>query len=241
MRFELFFFDTVDSSLGRVDHGSFSHQTLMEMVIEGITNTDEICGEGDEPIDIHEWRAVMIEDGKVVEINWGHIPHSIFTGSLCLEWLPSSVRKFVVNSHKLTGTLNWTSLPTAMERLDLALNAFTGSICLERLPERMEYLNVSLNKLSDPMDGHLYVVGRTSTPSWGKPGATRCCWDPPWQYRVATGASTVYHCRGPLASVATKVYLWPPRSARMRAVRKFHSLSLLLRAGDVHPNPGPIL
>ena len=27
----------------------------------------------------------------------------------------------------------------------------------------------------------------------------------------------------------------------MRAVRKFHSLSLLLRAGDVHPNPGPIL
>ena len=94
---------------------------------------------------------------------------------------------------------------------------------------------------ADPMDGHLYVVGRTSTPSWGKPGATRCCWDPPWQYRVATGASTVYHCRGPLASVATKVYLWPPRSARMRAVRKFYSLSLLLRAGDVHPNPGPIL
>ncbi|KNH06217.1 hypothetical protein XU18_2722 [Perkinsela sp. CCAP 1560/4] len=27
----------------------------------------------------------------------------------------------------------------------------------------------------------------------------------------------------------------------MRAVRKFYSLSLLLRAGDVHPNPGPIL
>ncbi|KNH08324.1 Endonuclease/exonuclease/phosphatase [Perkinsela sp. CCAP 1560/4] len=91
------------------------------------------------------------------------------------------------------------------------------------------------------MNGHLYVVGRTSTPFWGKPGATRYCQGGSQQQRVATGASTVYHCRGPLASVATKVYVWPPRSARMRAVRKFHSLSLLLRAGDVHPNPGPIL
>ncbi|KNH05989.1 Endonuclease/exonuclease/phosphatase [Perkinsela sp. CCAP 1560/4] len=106
----------------------------------------------------------------------------------------------------------------------------------------MKNIEIHCNALgADPMDGHLYVVGRTSTPFWGKPGATRCCWDPPWQYRVATGASTVYHCRGRLASVATKVYLWPPRSARMRAVSKFHSLSLLLRAGDVHPNPGTIL
>ena len=43
MIFELLLVDVVDPSLGRVDHESLSQQTLMEMVIEGITNKEAIC------------------------------------------------------------------------------------------------------------------------------------------------------------------------------------------------------
>ena len=54
------------------------------------------------------------------------------------------------------------------------------------------------------MDGHLYVVGRISTPSWGKPGAARYYGDPPWGHRAETRVSTILHCHGILDSVANK-------------------------------------
>ncbi|KNH04907.1 hypothetical protein XU18_3965 [Perkinsela sp. CCAP 1560/4] len=91
------------------------------------------------------------------------------------------------------------------------------------------------------MDGHLYVVGRTSTQSLGKPGATRYYWDPPGWHRVSAGAYVIHHCCGIPASVAAMKQKLQPQSARMRAVRAINLIALLLRAGDVHPNPGPSL
>ena len=143
MRFELLFLNTVDPSLGRVDHDSFSHQTLMEMVIEGITNREKVCGDFAEPKDIEEWKGVEIEDGKVAEIDWDHFD---MEGSLHLEWLPSSVRKFTMFQSRLTGTLDLASLPISMKELDLGFNAFTAN----------------------PTKGHLSVVGWTSTPVLGE-------------------------------------------------------------------------
>ncbi|KNH07801.1 hypothetical protein XU18_1571 [Perkinsela sp. CCAP 1560/4] len=99
MRFELLFFETVDSSIGRVDHESLSQQTLMEMVIEEITNKEKICGDVDEPKDIEEWKGVEIEDGEVFGIDWSHYG---LRGSVHLEWLPSSVRDLVVTWNQLT-------------------------------------------------------------------------------------------------------------------------------------------
>ncbi|KNH06860.1 hypothetical protein XU18_2370 [Perkinsela sp. CCAP 1560/4] len=123
MRFEFLFLGTVDPSVGRVDHESLAQQALMEMVIDGITNKEKICGDANEPKDIEEWEGVAIEDGEVVEIDW---EACILKGSIHLEWLPSSVGIF---------------------------DAFDNSLTAE------------------PMEGHLFVVGYPSTPSWGKPGA----------------------------------------------------------------------
>ncbi|KNH08940.1 leucine-rich repeat protein [Perkinsela sp. CCAP 1560/4] len=145
MRFELLFLDTVDPSIGRVDHDSFPQQALMEMVIEAITNKEAIRGEVEEPNDIEEWKGVQVEDGEVVKISWRQFK---LKGLLHLEWLPSSVTEFIVRWNNFTGTLDTASLPTSMRRLDLGLNAFTGSLGLERLPEKMEYLGVFGNKLS---------------------------------------------------------------------------------------------
>ena len=179
-------------------------------------------------------------------------------------------------------------LPRKMEAMNLSVNQLTGSLDLETLPAAVRTVCLSQNKFTaDPMDGHLSVVGRTTTPSWGKPGATRFYGDPPWRHRVTTRASSILHCHGILASVANtkrsgnkklkkqetkklrnKIsqhiippafillpipfchtftsYLpypthLPPWCTRMRAARDINLSLLLLRAGDVHPNPGPAL
>ena len=145
MRFELVFLDAVDPSLGRVDLESLPQQALMEMVIEGIANKEKICGDVDEPKDIEEWKGVTVEDDEVVDIDW---QRRKLEGSLYLEWLPSSVRRFLVGSNNLTGTLNSASLPTSIKSIYLGYNAFTGPIDLGRLPESMKSLNVHYNQLS---------------------------------------------------------------------------------------------
>ena len=70
MRFQFLFLDAVDPSLSRVDYESLPQQALMEIVIDGITNKQKICGDANEPKDIEEWNGVEIEDGEVVEIDW---------------------------------------------------------------------------------------------------------------------------------------------------------------------------
>ena len=40
---------------------SLPQQALMEMLIYGITNKEEICGDADEPNDIEEWKCVEIK------------------------------------------------------------------------------------------------------------------------------------------------------------------------------------
>ncbi|KNH03672.1 leucine-rich repeat protein [Perkinsela sp. CCAP 1560/4] len=152
MTFELVFLDAVDPSLGRVDLESLPQQALMEMVIEGITNKEKICGDADEPKDIEEWKGVSIEDGQVVEIEWKICK---LEGSFHFEWLPISVRKFSVGwNHKITGTLNCASLPTFMKMLDIQCNYITGLIHLESLPEGMEKINISENELSGSLKLH---------------------------------------------------------------------------------------
>ncbi|KNH05517.1 hypothetical protein XU18_3488 [Perkinsela sp. CCAP 1560/4] len=123
MRFELLFFETADSSLGRVGHESLSHQSLMEMVIEGITDKENICGGANEPKDIEEWEGVTIKDVEVAKIQWNECN---LQGSLHLEWLPSTVRKLVVTWNQLTNptkghlsVVGWASTPVFGEAKNL--------------------------------------------------------------------------------------------------------------------------
>ena len=119
-------------------------------------------------------------------------------------------------NNALSGTLNLDDLPVSMQEVDLSCNNFTA----------------------DPMDGHLSVVGRTTTPSWGKPGATRFYGDPPWRHRVTTRASSILHCHGILASVANT-----KRSGNKKLKKqetKYHS-TLFLRPSFFYPYLSAIL
>ena len=71
-------------------------------------------------------------------------------------------------------SLNLEKLPQSIEALWLDRNRFTGTVCFRHLPASLDLLTVHENTLSaDPMDGHLNVVGRSSTLPRGKLGATR--------------------------------------------------------------------
>ncbi|KNH04327.1 leucine-rich repeat, partial [Perkinsela sp. CCAP 1560/4] len=97
-----------------------------------------------------------------------------FVGSVNLTSLPPRLHILNLTGNQLSQSLDLSQLPPTVELLLLWHNAFTGSVDLTHLPAFLRELDLSENKLSaDPMDGHLYVVGRTSTQSLGKPGATQ--------------------------------------------------------------------
>ena len=51
-----------------------------------------------------------------------------------------------------------------MEAMNLSVNQLTGSLDLDTLPAAVRTVCLSQNKFTaDPMDGHLSVVGRTTT------------------------------------------------------------------------------
>ena len=128
-----------------------------------------------------------------------------FCGSLKLESLPDTLTEFHAFNNKFSGSVDLSQLPAALEFLTLSGNLLSGPVVLTHLPGRLEKLYLQDNKFTaDPMDGHLYVVGRISTPSWGKPGAARYYGDPPWGQRAETRVSTILHCHGFLDSVANK-------------------------------------
>ena len=176
MKFELLFLDTVDPSLGRLDYASLSQQALMEMVIEGITDKEMICGDADEPKDIEEWESVEIEDGEVVEIDW---KKKDLKGSIHLEWLPSSVKELAVSGNRLAGTLDW-ALPTSMKELNLSVNKFTNPTkdtspwWVGPVPQFWGKPRTFSNPSScfchgaDPIDGHRKVVGQDQYPALGE-------------------------------------------------------------------------
>ena len=78
------------------------------------------------------------------------------------------------------------------------------------------------------MDGHLYVVGRTSTQSLGKLGAVQYFRDVPWRYWYSQ-VSTILRPHREFkslvaASMNTQKILW---CTRMRAVSKLYLLTRL--------------
>ena len=163
-------------------------------------------------------------------------------GTIQLWDFPGKMEVIIIYGSRMTGSLDLGRLPATVRTLKFCRNKFTGDICLEKLPEGLVILAIADNQLTaDPMDGYRYVVGRTSPQSMGKPGATRYYWDPPGWHRVSARAFVIHHCCGIPASVAAKKQKLSPQSARMRAVRAINLIALLLRAGDVHPNPGPSL
>mmetsp|Transcript_20885 Transcript_20885/g.32577 ORF Transcript_20885/g.32577 Transcript_20885/m.32577 type:complete len:220 (-) Transcript_20885:27-686(-) len=145
---------TSDISLGKVDKSSFSQQTLMELVIEKITdNKEKICGDAENPKDLLFWCmpiwGLKLEHEEVTRIS---LYKGGFKGSLQLEWLPSSVQYCSFSFNDLSGTVNLVELPESLEELLLNANNFEGPVCLTRLPPKMSRLRLDENRFCGSVD-----------------------------------------------------------------------------------------
>mmetsp|Transcript_18166 Transcript_18166/g.28457 ORF Transcript_18166/g.28457 Transcript_18166/m.28457 type:complete len:222 (-) Transcript_18166:8-673(-) len=146
---------SVDPSLGKVDKESLPQQVQMELLIAKIKKTGSIGTSANNHADISLWHGVNFsESGEVIEVNW---PWGDLEGSIALEWIPSTVRKFqasgdIFTGQGLTGSINLTSLPPFMTHLNLTENDFSGEICLTQLPSTLYALSLSYNRLTGTLD-----------------------------------------------------------------------------------------
>mmetsp|Transcript_9248 Transcript_9248/g.14029 ORF Transcript_9248/g.14029 Transcript_9248/m.14029 type:complete len:228 (-) Transcript_9248:26-709(-) len=140
-----------DSSLGKVDKGSLSEETLMELLIEGITTGKErICGSRDNPLEVHQWSGLMFNDGnEILKIGWEQL---WLQGSIQLQWLPRAVTHFVIWGNALSGSLDFTDLPPNIFMLSFHSNRFEGTIDLSNLPKSLETISLTNNRLSGNLD-----------------------------------------------------------------------------------------
>mmetsp|Transcript_11333 Transcript_11333/g.17134 ORF Transcript_11333/g.17134 Transcript_11333/m.17134 type:complete len:241 (-) Transcript_11333:10-732(-) len=144
--FHSFFFYLVDPSAGRIGYASLSQQTLMELFIERILDTELISGGPQNPKDISEWPGVDVNDShEVVAIDW---LSAGFLGEIEFKWLPPTINNLVLFGNNFSGTLDFTALPDSLLMMDLSGNSFTGSLNLEHLPSQMIILTVTENSFS---------------------------------------------------------------------------------------------
>ena len=151
--FQLFL--TADPSLGRVDCSSMSDQTLMELLIDGFDDETKKLYQDCKGmyLDVCKWSSVKCDaNGRVVKIG---IHSSNVSGSLALCYIPPKVKvlmRTTWNRRKLTGSVDLTQLPDAMEHLNLCNNELSGEIDLTHLSDRMYYLNLENNNLTGKID-----------------------------------------------------------------------------------------
>ena len=138
---------TVDPNLGHVDYGSFSDQTLMEMLIDGFSEQSKKRYQDSEGLylDVCAWQCVSCDDAKqVIQI----MEYDTVIGSLQLSYVPPSVSTLNVSDNSVSGSIDLRNLPANMQLLSLHDNQLSGTICLTQLPAQMRYLQIYNNELS---------------------------------------------------------------------------------------------
>ena len=144
-------FLTADSHLGRVDYSSFSDQTLMEMLVEGL---DQALKKGYQDEDgmyrhVCQWTNVTCDaDGNVVQIK----SPPLTAGSISLEYMPPHVKFFNMRSSNLTGTLETSRLPQTLRTFEIQGNAFCGTVDFTSLPIIMSIFLISRNSFTGSAD-----------------------------------------------------------------------------------------
>ena len=140
-----------DSALSRFDASLLCDQTLMELLIGTLpeSNQQEFKDSNGDFLNVCLWKGVQCDsDENVLKINFSE---SDLSGSISLDHLPphtTSIRfrwKIAPTpAETMHGTLNAASLPLGMETVNLTRNTFFGSIDFQDLPQSM--INVYLTR-----------------------------------------------------------------------------------------------
>ena len=139
--------------LGRFNLDSLSHQSLMELVVDGMAMKGRFYDYDNDFMDISSWNGTSLdEDGNVTELRWWHGSLSWRGGSIDLKFLPSTVEIVQLKSLKMEGTFPNCHLPKALKDFNAANNLLYGGVLLESLPDKLEKLNLESNIFRGSID-----------------------------------------------------------------------------------------
>ena len=161
-----------DATLGRFNQDTLTDQMRMELLIDGLTDEAKRIFKyyNGDYMDIARWAGVEVD----ADTNTVHfIFFGVFaSGSLALEFMPPTTRKFDLSEGKVSGTIdtaalpdslttftfrtaytaggtiNFCTLPPRLIDLDLSANKFEGNADLTALPETLESLDIRFNNFT---------------------------------------------------------------------------------------------
>ena len=166
---------TADTSRpSKINRINFSQQTLLEMLVDGITDKKlfqirKYPWKAPEFKPICSWKGVNCTASQDVEsVDWNGLNlrgtldirflpltlialrarENMLQGSLPFEDLPPSIQTLSLQSNEFMGTVNLTVLPEEIRGIYLRANRLCGSIDLTQLPQSLQILSLSDNELS---------------------------------------------------------------------------------------------
>ena len=156
-------------SLGRVGYESMTEQTLMELLVGGVSILHNIQDEQGDFLDVNTWPGVKTNDiGNVVEVRFpptirfnalegGHGQFVSFyaigpEGSMDLSWIPRFTKRFDISQVALQGTVNTAALPRQLEIFDISRNKFSGMFSIPGLPSTLQIISIAFNSFIGSLD-----------------------------------------------------------------------------------------
>ena len=142
-------FLSADSSIGRVDIGSLTDQTLMELLVDGLTDASKEYFEKNGFYEnVCMFRGITCdEDQRVIK----YVFQKYYCeGTVSLDFIPPLVVSFYVFSSNIQniqfcGTLSTETLPKYLEVFDISQNAFSGAVDMTKFPPQLIKVNISKN------------------------------------------------------------------------------------------------
>ena len=134
--------------IARADKSSLPQQTLMELMVQGISKEKLESTFTDASGNFHDyttWECVSCDENDNV---YQVCKMSVNYRGLNLEYVPSTVRRIIFMSAQLDGTVPWGALPPALEKLNLAVNFLEGSARLDLLADSTQRVNIARNSLT---------------------------------------------------------------------------------------------
>ena len=136
--------------LSRLDATSLPQQTLMELLVQDIS-TDKFKNADGDHLEACKWPAVSCNLAKDVEtISFALYCQAFFpdSGTIHLDYIPHTVKTFIVSTNNLEGTCDTWSLPREMTVFLAHSNRLHGSFDLAGLPRDLFALSIAQNRFS---------------------------------------------------------------------------------------------
>ena len=145
---------------GRCNIASLSQQTLMELLVANVSDSEAFKDASGDFLDIYDWKGVKLnENDEVISIDWeidflasifegDYQPALMMGGDIDFQFLPSTLKEFNIDGVSLSGTVNTHSLPRGLTEFMVSENRLHGGIDTAGLPAPLKLFYIEKNLFS---------------------------------------------------------------------------------------------